>query len=49
MIRAWPRSREWCRIKQMLQDRFAGVAVSGIFAARRALDHAADFDPLADL
>jgi hypothetical protein len=35
--------------RTMLEERFPGVPVSGIFAARRALDHAADFPDLGDL
>ena len=32
--------------KTMLQQRFPGLPVSGIFAARRAVDHSADFPDL---
>jgi len=33
----------------LLQNRFPGVPISGIFAARRAVDHSADFPDLSDI
>ncbi|PVX30952.1 hypothetical protein [Sphingomonas pokkalii] len=35
--------------RRLLQDRFPGVPVWGIFAARRAVDHSADFEAFGSL